>query len=78
MIQRLIFAGQQDDVIGKVEADFLHWEIGVADSFSEYDLAVAVLTGESSGLVGVDLEFPELEQFGGDAVIHLGESDFIE
>ena len=75
----LILTGQVDDVVGEIELDGVEREIGVRDLFAKDHISVAIVTGESSGIVGLDGEGPNLELFGGNGlVVRLNQSDFIE
>ncbi len=60
-----ILAGQVDDTVGEIKLDRVEWEIGVRDLFGKDHVAVAVVTGESSGVVGLNGQRPELERLVG-------------
>ena len=75
----LIFAGQQDDAVGEIQRDFLQREVREGERLGEYRVAVAVLSGEGGGTVGMHAKRPELERLGGHALIAaLREGDVIE
>jgi len=68
-----------DDIVGEVKLDGVEWEIGVRDLFGKDHVAVTVVTGESSGVVGLNGQRPELERLVGyGLVMRLGEGDFVE
>ena len=65
--------------MGAIQRDLLQREIREGDRLGEDRVAVAVLAGEGGAAVGMHPEPPELERFGGDAlVIALREGDVIE
>ena len=64
-----IFTGQVDDVVGEVELCGVERKIGVRDLFAKDHVSIAVVTGERGGFVGLDVERPNLELFGGDVLV---------
>jgi hypothetical protein len=74
-----IFTGQVDDVVGEIKRDSFEREIGVRDFFAKDHVLVAVVTGEAGGLVGPNVESPNLELFGGNAlVVGLNQRDLVK
>jgi hypothetical protein len=57
---RLVFARQQDDVVGEIERDFIQREVGECDPLGENDGAVAIVAREQGSVVGDD-QFPHLK-----------------
>jgi hypothetical protein len=63
-----VFARQEDNVVSEVEGDLLQREVCIGNRFRANDIAVAVLTREGGGLVGMHPQCPKLEGFGGHAL----------
>ena len=79
MPSRLVFARQEDGIVGAVEFDLVHRKIRAFDLLAINDMVVAVLTSEDGGLVNIDRERPKLELLRGDILlVPLAEGDFVE
>ncbi len=75
----LVFARQEDGIVGAVQLDLAHRKIRAFDALSIDDLSVAVLTGEDGSLVNIDRERPKLEFLRGDIfLVPLAKGDFVE
>jgi hypothetical protein len=66
-------------IVREIEFDFFEREVGKRDLLSINDIAVAIVTGKSGGLVGMNEKFPYLEGFPCDLlVIRLNYGDFVK
>ena len=61
---QLIFAGQVNDVVGKVEFHFVNREVRERDLLCVNGVAVSIITEDSRAAVRVNLQVPDLEFFG--------------
>lgn len=77
--RRLVFAGQQNRVVGAIELDLAEGKVGVVEELGVNDAAVAVITGKHGCAIGVDLERPKLKGFGGNLFLAaLADRDGVE